>query len=305
MLIILLFIIVSIVITLVLLFVSIIVYLQYISKDRFRFRYLSKISALTSIKFSLLEQYRQTYNPANLQCQCHPQHATIIEPRQDCCHRSETLFISFAGAALLVGGFTFTEWKSTFKEFDLQADTLFLTDPAQSFYLQDSTYSWQGLKYYRTLVEKYSKLYKHVILIGASMGASMVCMCSDLAALSIAFNPILDPSIVPRAYLFYRTLRKYPKRFILKQVQMNIDKIMKENQQNIFHVHWSEKSPDDIFQMKLLSNRNEVQFTDVNQCNKHRGIYFWLHQCNNHKLPQDLKYRGILNQILQQHLNAL
>lgn len=117
--------------TLVLLLVLSILYLQYVSKSRLRFCYLSKISALTSIKFSLLEQSRQMYNPANSQCRCHSHHAAIIEPRSHCIHRSETLFISFAVAALLVGGFTFTEWESTFKKFDLQADTLFLTDPAQ------------------------------------------------------------------------------------------------------------------------------------------------------------------------------
>ncbi|CAF3625177.1 unnamed protein product [Rotaria sp. Silwood1] len=300
----LLLVILAILITLVLLLLLSIVYLQYVSKSRLRFSYLSKISALTSIKFPLLEQYRQTYNPANPQCRCHPHHATIIEPRSDCFHRSETLFISFAGGALLVGGFTFTEWKSTFTKFDLQADTLFLTDPAQSFYLQDSTYSWQGLKYYRSLIQKYSKLYKRVIVIGASMGASMVCMCSDLATLSIAFNPILDPSLVPNVF-YYRTRQRYPKTIILKQVQTNIDKIMSENQQSILHVHWSQKSPGDIVQLKLIPNQNVIYFTDIDKCNKCKGVYFWLHNCSTHGLPQDLKRQGILTQILQHHLNAL
>jgi hypothetical protein len=300
----LLLVILAILITLVLLFVLSIVYLQYVSRSYLRFCYLSKISALTSIKFPLLEQYRQTYNPANSQCRCHPYHATIIEPRNDCFHRSETLFISFAGGAMLVGGFTFTEWKSTFTKFDLQADTLFLTDPAQSFYLQDSTYSWQGLTYYRSLIEKYSKLYKRVIVIGASMGASMVCMCSDLVTLSIAFNPIFDPSLAPSVF-YYRTLQRYPKTIILKQVQTNIDKIMSENQQSILHVHWSEKSPRDIAQSKLISNQNTIHFTDVDKCNKRDGVYFWLHNSKTHALPQDLKHRGILTEILQHHLNAL
>jgi hypothetical protein len=294
----------TILITLVLLFVLSIIYLQYVSKSRLRFSYLSKISALTSIKFPLLEQCRETYNPANSQCRCHPHHAKTIEPRDDCVHRSETLFISFAGAALLVGGFTFTEWKSTLIKFDLQADALFLTDPAQSFYLQDSTYSWQGLKYYRSLIQKYSKLYKRVILIGASMGASMVCMCNDLATLSIAFNPILDPSSASILF-YYRTLQRYPNTIILQQVQTNIDKIMSEYQQSILHVHWSEKSPKDIAQSKLVSNQNLIYFTDVEKCNKREGVYFWLHNFNKHTLPQDLKRRGILTEILQHHLNAL
>ena len=188
--------------------------------------------------------------------------------------------------------------------FDLQADTLFLTDPAQSFYLQDSTYSWQGLKYYRSLIQKYIKLYKRVILIGASMGASMVCMCSDLATLSIAFNPILDPSLAPTVF-HYRTLQRYPQPIICKQVQTNIDKIMSESQQSILHVHWSKKSPSDIAQSKLVSNQNTIYFTDEDKCNKSKGVYFWLHNCNTHNLPQDLKRRGILTQILQHHLNAL
>ncbi|CAF0945839.1 unnamed protein product [Rotaria sordida] len=136
------------------------------------------------------------------------------------------------------------------------------------------------------------------------MGASMVCMCSDLATLSIAFNPILDPSLTS-SVMYYRTLQRYPKTIILKQVQTNIDKIMNENQQSILHVHWSEKSPSDIIQLKLISNQNVIYFTDVDKCNKRKGVYFWLHDCNTHVLPQDLKRRGILTQILQHHLNAL
>ncbi|CAF0947237.1 unnamed protein product [Adineta steineri] len=290
----------------VLLFALLIIYLQYISKSHLRFIILSKISALTSIKFSQLEQYRQTYNPANSQCHCHPDHARMIEPRNDCPHRSDTLFISFAGGALLVGGFTLTEWKSTLTKFDFQSDKLFLTDPAQSFYLQDPTYSWQGLQYYRSLIEKYSKLYKHVILIGASMGASMVCMCSDLVTLSIAFNPILDPSLISNLF-YYKIFQKFPKTIILKQTQINIETIInkKQQQQSILHVHWSNNSPNDVIQLKLIPNQNLIQFINVDQCNKRQGVYFWLHDSTDHVLPQVLKRRNILIQILQHHFNAL
>ncbi|CAF1013953.1 unnamed protein product [Adineta ricciae] len=281
-----------------------IVYLRYFSTSRYRFRYLSKISGLTSIKFSVLEQNRQTYYPANPECQCHPNHASIIVPQTNCPHRSETLFISFAGAALLVGGFTFTEWKSTIKQLDSQADILFLTDPAQSFFLQDSTYSWQGLSYCRSLVRNYSKLYRNVVLIGASMGASMVCMCSDLATLSIAFNPIFDPSLVANAYYFYRVLWKYPKAHILKQVQINIDKITNENLPSILHVHWSKNSHNDLIQANFISNLSFIHFTDVNECTKKQGAYFWLHKCDSHGLPQYLKNEGILTDILRCHVSA-
>jgi hypothetical protein len=136
------------------------------------------------------------------------------------------------------------------------------------------------------------------------MGASMVCMCNDLATLSIAFNPILDPSSASILF-YYRTLQRYPNTIILQQVQTNIDKIMSEYQQSILHVHWSEKSPKDIAQSKLVSNQNLIYFTDVEKCNKREGVYFWLHNFNKHTLPQDLKRRGILTEILQHHLNAL
>ena len=136
------------------------------------------------------------------------------------------------------------------------------------------------------------------------MGASMVCMCSDLATLSIAFNPILDPSLAPSVF-YYRTLQRYPKTIIVKQVQTNIDKIMHGNQRSILHVHWSEKSPGDIVQSKLISALNVIYFTDVDQCDKREGVYFWLHNCNTHTLPQVLKRQGILTEILQHHLNVL
>ena len=127
-------------------------------------------------------------------------------------------------------------------------DALFLTDPAQCFYLQDPNYNWQGLTYYRNLVQLYSTLYQRVILIGASLGGSMVCMCADLATLSIAFNPILDPVLLG---LPWRIMGAFcPARqakVIREQVQINMEEITanKTSHNCVLHIHWSQLSAAD------------------------------------------------------------
>jgi hypothetical protein len=172
---------ISIILILVFLFI-------FIKRHRGHGYFLSKFSAFTRIRFDHLEQRRQTYCPSNKNCKCHiPNSASHIEPNLSCPHRSSTLYMSFAGAAMIVGGVQTTEWRGSISHLhsntDNQYDTLFLTDPAQCFYLQDPNYQWQGLIYYRNLVEIYSRLYQRVILIGASLGGSMVCMCADLATI--------------------------------------------------------------------------------------------------------------------------
>jgi len=286
--------------------------------------FLSKFSAFTRIRFDHLEKRRQTYCPANDKCQCHiKDSAAHIEPNLSCPHRSPTLYMSFAGAAMIVGGVRTTEWRGSMKVLhqntDDQFDALFFTDPSQCFYLQDPDYQWQGLTYYRNLVQLYSTLYQRVILIGASLGGSMVCMCADLATLSIAFNPILDPILLG---LPWRIMGAYcPRRqakVIRDQVQLNMENITaKETSQNcVLHIHWSQLSAADQRQAHRVVGGGKFEKPRQTKCltsvldfdinhpemSSKAGVHIWFHQCSRHALAMHLKRINQLIPLLRCHL---
>ncbi|CAF1259269.1 unnamed protein product [Adineta steineri] len=298
----------------------------FIKRHRGHGYFLSKFSAFTRIRFNHLEQRRQTYCPANKNCQCHPvDSSSHIQPNLSCTHRSRTLYMSFAGAAMIVGGVRTTEWCGSISQLhdqtDNSFDVLFLTDPAQCFYLQDPDYKWQGLIYYRNLVKTYSTLYQRVILIGASLGGSMVCMCAALATISIAFNPILDPTLLG---LPWRIMGAFcPARqaqVIREQVQTNMEKIKsgKVNHNCVLHIHWSQLSAPDQRQAhrvvgggKQKKPRQKECLTLVsdfdinNPClSSPVGVYVWFHRCSRHALAMHLKRSRHLIPLLRHHLGV-
>ncbi|CAF0807875.1 unnamed protein product [Adineta ricciae] len=288
--------------------------------------FLSKFSAFTRIRFDHLEQRRQTYCPADRTCQCHSSNsASNIQPNFLCPHRSRTLYMSFAGAAMIVGGVRTTEWRGSMHQLHKQSndtfDALFLTDPAQCFYLQDPNYQWQGISYYRQLVETYMKLYQRVVLIGASLGGSMVCMCADLATVSIAFNPILDPTLLG---LPWRIMGAYcpvaQARIIRERVQKTMEKIKTQDTIHncVLHIHWSQLSAADQRQAhrivgggkKKQSRQTEcltsVADFDINNqaMSSPRGVHVWFHQCTRHALAMFLKRSNLLIPLLKNHLQV-
>jgi hypothetical protein len=288
--------------------------------------FLSKFSAFTRIRFDHLEKRRQTYCPANDKCECHTKNsAAHIEPNLSCSHRSPTLYMSFAGAAMIVGGVRTTEWRGSMKELHRgvndQFDALFLTDPAQCFYLQDPDYHWQGLTYYRNLVELYSTLYERVILIGASLGGSMVCMCADLATLSIAFNPILDPTLLGLPWRFMGAYCPAGQAQVIRdQVRINMEKInaKKMDHNCALHIHWSQLSPADQRQAHRIVGGGKdkkprqtkcltsVLDFDVNHpdTSSKSGVHIWFHNCPRHALAMHLKRTDQLIPLLRRHLAA-
>jgi hypothetical protein len=233
--------------------------------------------------------------------------------------------MSFSGAAMIVGGVRTTEWRGTMKELhrdtDDQFDALFFTDPSQCFYLQDPNYNWEGLTYYRNLVQLYSTLYQRVILIGASLGGSMVCMCADLATLSIAFNPILDPTLLG---LPWRIMGAFcPARqaqVVREQVQRNMENIhrRKVNRECVLHIHWSQLSAADQRQAHRVIGGGKHQKppqvdcvtsvldfdVDSPEMSSPSGVHIWFHECSRHILALHLKRTNQLIPLLRRHLEG-
>ncbi|UJR21773.1 hypothetical protein I4U23_024848 [Adineta vaga] len=286
--------------------------------------FLSKFSAFTRIRFDHLEQRRLTYCPADKTCHCHPLNsASHIKPNLLCPHRSPTLYVSFAGAAMIVGGVRTTEWRGSMNQLHTPTndtfDALFLTDPAQCFYLQDPDYQWQGISYYRKLVQDYSKIYQRVILIGASLGGSMVCMCADLATVSIAFNPILDPTLLG---IPWRIMGAYcpasKAQIIREQVHKNMEKIkvQKTTHDCVLHIHWSQLSAADQRQAHRVVGGGKQKQPRQTECltsvadfdindrdlSSPSGVYIWFHRCARHALAMHLKRSDQLIPLLKHHL---
>jgi hypothetical protein len=286
--------------------------------------FLSKFSAFTRIRFDHLEKCRQTYCPANEKCLCHTRNsAAHIEPNLTCPHRSLTLYMSFAGAAMIVGGVRTTEWRGSMKQLhhgtDDDFDALFLTDPAQCFYLQDPDYNWEGLIYYRNLVQLYSTLYRRVILIGASLGGTMACMCADLATLSITFNPILDPTLLG---LPWRIMGAFcptsQAQVVREQGVVTMEKLNenKTSQTGVLHIHWSQLSAPDQRQAHRIVGGGKHQKPRLTKCltsvldfdlndpnlSSTWGVHIWFHRCSRHALAMQLKRNDELIPLLKRHL---
>eukprot|EP01112_Ceratiomyxa_fruticulosa_P007735 TRINITY_DN2002_c0_g1_i6.p1 TRINITY_DN2002_c0_g1~~TRINITY_DN2002_c0_g1_i6.p1 ORF type:complete len:168 (-),score=22.09 TRINITY_DN2002_c0_g1_i6:200-703(-) len=161
------------------------------------------------------------------------------------------------------------------------------------------------------------------------MGASMVCMCSDLANVSIAFNPFTSP-VLNTSNPFQRLFLRYTIPPALHdicriKIQSNIDFINKiktadseqkyddddETRPKILHVHWSSKSKEDYEQSMLVKGQQIQNFLDINdfenspEMRSTSGVYFWFHDYDQHSLPRHLKSKNVLLRMLQAHLNVL
>ena len=78
-------------------------------------------------------------------------------------------------------------------QMDESFDVLFVADPAQSWYQKDDGGGFEGFAQYESRIKAASKPYRHVSLIGDSMGGSGALLFSHLATESVvAFSPQVD-----------------------------------------------------------------------------------------------------------------
>ena len=71
-------------------------------------------------------------------------------------------------------------------------DALYLADPSNSYYLQDPSGGWQGLRYFEDLVRTHTRQYERVLILGSSMGASAALQHAHLGQRTLAFGPRID-----------------------------------------------------------------------------------------------------------------
>jgi hypothetical protein len=101
---------------------------------------------------------------------------------------SDVLVVAFAGGAVLIGGIPLGEFGATIAA--LGHSALLISDPFQSFYMQDPELKWQGVAYWRKRIQTVSsRRYKAIVLVGNCMGGAAALLLADLATRVVAISP--------------------------------------------------------------------------------------------------------------------
>ena len=118
--------------------------------------------------------------------------------------RSEALIISFAGGnfvsliipnyqnqlvlsgAVKLSGMPRAEFVKTMS--GLQCDQLFLTDPHQSWYLQDDEGNWEGRAVLGRKIQELRDQYKYIMMVGNCLGAAGALLFCDVSLSPFLFG---------------------------------------------------------------------------------------------------------------------
>jgi len=191
---------------------------------------------------------------------------------------SDLLVVSFAGGALRIGGHTRPEFQKTLATFD--CDQLYLTDPSQSYYLNDPQGNWNGFEYHNNKLKELTSSYKYVLFIGASMGGSAALLFSHLANGVIAFNPLIDLEGETR---FNFRIGIY---FLPKSLRVSFRQTVCQNIEKgtgVINIHVS-NSKEEIFHTLGLPSK-----TNVNLYHDHVNHNLAIYLRNNGKLVPIIK----------------
>ena len=115
-------------------------------------------------------------------------------------HTFEAACAALQGEMLLIAfsaqGPGMQQWHApaaALRAWGLQLDALYVADPSNSFYLQDPSGTWGGLKYFDSLIRPFAERYDgRVLIVGSSMGATAALQHAALAARALAFAPRVD-----------------------------------------------------------------------------------------------------------------
>ena len=71
-------------------------------------------------------------------------------------------------------------------------DALYLADPSNSYYLQDPSGGWGGIRHYDALVRAHAAHYDTVLMVGSSMGGTAALVHASLATRVLSFGPKVE-----------------------------------------------------------------------------------------------------------------
>ena len=127
--------------------------------------------------------------------------ATVDHSFEPACngHRGDVLLVAFAAQ-----GAGMQQWAapcSATRAAGVALDALYLADPSNSYYLQDPSCEYDGVRYYEQLIIAHTQHYKHVLMVGSSMGGTAALIHAHLAHRVLSFGPKTDLWHCHGAYL--------------------------------------------------------------------------------------------------------
>ena len=107
--------------------------------------------------------------------------ATVDHSFEPACngHRGDVLLVAFAAQ-----GAGMQQWAapcSATRAAGVALDALYLADPSNSYYLQDPSCEYDGVRHYEQLIIAHTQHYKHVLMVGSSMGGTAALIHAHLA----------------------------------------------------------------------------------------------------------------------------
>jgi len=168
---------------------------------------------------------------------------------------------------------------------DATVDVLFVADPAQSWYQKDDRGYFDGFSQYERRIKAASRPYKHISLIGDSMGGSAALLFSHLATDSVvAFSPQVD--LIGDDHVSRDDMTPMIKDMFRRRLFESVGTAIKGGVQ--MFVHRGVEESDTRHTDKLVSEL-------AGESLKHDNLRVIVHSdCNHHQVAVHLKERGQL-----------
>jgi len=243
-----------------------------LAKSESRDGYLSKFAVITGMKFEYLEKQRWIF---------------VGSSKQDS-KSTKDLVVAFAGGALRMAMMPQPEFVRTLSGFD--CDKLFITDPLQSWYLNDPENQWKGYEYHEQKLRDLTRKYDRVMFIGNCMGGTGALLFSHLASHVVVFNPQNDLGKM-KSFLVNMTVKRIPQstfQLFQQRLSENVSKCKKITN----HVGSSKL---DLEQLESLEK----------MCAHSSNLCVVKHEWGNDNLPGSLKKHDELVPIIQKSFNEM
>lgn len=292
---------------------------------------LSKIAYLMRESLPRLEESRIIWYPSNssdmLQGYKYKEAIDIISNNK--VELQSTLFISFSGGAIRIGGYSRFELRRTLQSVNIKHafDMLFLLDPTGfSWYTYDRNGEFNGWQQLGHNLQNIAKHYKNVILLGNCMGGTAALIYTkyileigNCNCVSLIFNPQTDPtSHLDKKYVFGAKLLPFDKRkaFLVESKNI-INKLSHDKISGIaklcIHCSNDEKELQQAKLLQIVSIQDlsckldidtiyNIIYDNGNQVNSHLFIHT---DFTKHGIMKYLRDEADLQRLIEMHVSAL
>jgi len=205
--------------------------------------------------------------------------------------KSKYLVIAFAGGALRLAMIPQPEFVKSLTDFD--CDKLFLTDPLQSWYLNDPDNGWKGYEYHEQKIKEITSKYDKVLFIGNCMGGTGALLFSHLATRVLIFNPHVDLQNL-KGWTLRLGVKRIPGE-VLQKYQLQLKENVNKCPKIAAHIGEGLEKKDMEFLANLCKDKGNLEIV------RHR----WENNANQNNLPGQLKKKDELIPTLKQTFNDM